>query len=303
VSNGRSGWAGWSGRSGVAMPANRQNRDIEGYDKFAGRDQRYLREVQYVDPANLTARANLHVRYGTATEAWFPWLAAQIDWPASAEVLEVGCGPGWMWVQAADELPVDLSLTLTDLSAGMVQAASGRVAALQKFVAIKAQVADAQRLPFADASFDVVVANHMLYHAPDPAAAVSELARVLKPDACLLAAANGPANLRELWEIRAQIFGGEYESGTTHRFGSVTGLPMLTARFAEVQWRSYVDQLRCTDPDAVIAYFTSCPPGEDASPPVLAALDQAIRARFDNPDGVFTITKDAGAFIASRPLR
>jgi hypothetical protein len=126
---------------------------------------------------------------------------------------------------------------------------------------------------------------------------------VLKPDGWLLAAANGPANLLELWEIRSQVFGVGHESGTTHRFGSVTGLPMLTARFAEVQWRTYVDELRCTDPDAVIAYFTSCPPGEDASTPVLTALDQAIRACFDNPDGVFTITKDSGAFIASRPLR
>jgi hypothetical protein len=70
-------------------------------DKFTGGDQQYLRDVQYSDPAKLTARANLHIRYGTATVAWFPWVAAEIDWPTHADVLEVGSGPGWLWAEAA----------------------------------------------------------------------------------------------------------------------------------------------------------------------------------------------------------
>ncbi len=276
---------------------------MEAYDRFAGGDQKYLREVQYLDSANLTARANLHVKYGTAREAWFPWLAAQIDWPAAGEVLEVGCGPGWMWTQAAEDLSPGLRLMLTDLSAGMAEDALTRATALNRFAGVRAQVADAQRLPFPDASFDVVVANHMLYHVPDIAVAVGELARVLRPDGCLLAAANGPANMRELWEIRSQIFDVKDQAGTTERFGSVTGLPMLTARFAQVEWRTYVDELRCTEPDAIIAYLTSCPPGEHAAPPLLAALHRAVHARFDDTDGVFTITKDSGAFVASGPRR
>ncbi|MFP3901921.1 MAG: hypothetical protein ACLFXM_13790, partial [Acidimicrobiia bacterium] len=68
---------------------------------FAGGDQAYLRDVQYRDPTKLTARANLHVKYRTAVKPWFPWIVGQIRWPAGAEVLEVGCGAGWLWEEAA----------------------------------------------------------------------------------------------------------------------------------------------------------------------------------------------------------
>src|SRR4029434_4014745 len=99
-------------------------------DPFAGGDQAYLREVQYRDSTRLAARARLHVKYGTARGAWFPWVATQIDWPAGAagstwcatqidwpagaRVLEVGCGAGWLWAEASAHLPGGLRLTLTD---------------------------------------------------------------------------------------------------------------------------------------------------------------------------------------------
>ena len=55
------------------------------------------------------------------------------------------------------------------------------------FGAVDGAVVNAQSLPFADDSFDVVVANHMLYHVPDPSQAVAELRRVLRDDGVLVA--------------------------------------------------------------------------------------------------------------------
>jgi hypothetical protein len=65
---------------------------------FAGGDQRYLGDIQYVDSTKLAARANLHVRYGRAD--WFPWWARQVPWPEPGRagvrgrlsVLEAGGG-------------------------------------------------------------------------------------------------------------------------------------------------------------------------------------------------------------------
>src|SRR5262249_35386479 len=92
-------------------------------DRFDGRDPTYLRQVQYRDGTQLTARASLHVKYSPAAVAWFPWLVRRVRWPARSRILEVGCGTGWLWLEASAHLPYDLDITLTDLSEGMVREA------------------------------------------------------------------------------------------------------------------------------------------------------------------------------------
>jgi ubiquinone/menaquinone biosynthesis C-methylase UbiE len=62
-------------------------------------------------------------------------MAGQIGWPSEGVILEVGCGPGWLWSEAASQLPSGLRLTLTDLSAGMVDAAFNRVSGLFEMTA------------------------------------------------------------------------------------------------------------------------------------------------------------------------
>jgi SAM-dependent methyltransferase len=270
-------------------------------DPFVGGDQAYLRDVQYRDPGNLTARANLHIRYGTASVPWFDWLVSQIDWPTEGEVLEVGCGPGWLWAEAARSLPPGLRLTLTDLSPGMVAEAHERVGSLDRYAALHARPADAQALPFADDSFDVVVANHMLYHVPEPAEALAELARVLRPGGVALTATNGVGHHREMWEVAAEVFGGAAESQAIDAFGDVSGSRMLGERFAAVDWRDYPDELHITDRDDVVAYYLSHPPGEGASAEKQAELVAALDRAFAAGGGVFRVTKRAGAFVSTGP--
>ena len=270
---------------------------------FAGGDQEYLRDVQYRDGAKLAARANLHIKYGTAATPWFVWVVNQLGWPRAAEVLEVGCGPGWLWVEAAPELPSDLELMLTDLTTGMVNEAVARVGESGRFRFVQARVVDAQELPFEDASFDVAVANHMLYHVPDPGRAVAELARVLRPTGTLIAAANGRRNLAELWAIRAKVFDVSPVPETTERFGRESGEAMLRSRFRVVAWHDYPDELLCTDPADVMAFLTSSPPGEDASTVQRDRLADEVRARFEADDGTLRVSKKTGLFLCRAPLR
>ncbi|OCL02900.1 S-adenosyl-L-methionine-dependent methyltransferase [Glonium stellatum] len=60
-------------------------------------------------------------------------------------------------------------------------------------------------LPFPDASFDLVIANHMLYHLDDPGLAIKEFSRVLRPGGRLTVALNGRRHIEELLEIRSAI--------------------------------------------------------------------------------------------------
>lgn len=264
------------------------------------RDATYLRDVQYKDPTKLTARADLHAKYSTAAVAWPPWVLAQIEWAAVHDVLDVGCGPGWLWDGDSD-LPAGLRLTLTDLSPGMVESARRRIKRSARFPVVDVGEADVQSLPFADQSFDVVIANHMLYHVPDPARAVSELARVVRPCGVVMTATNGAGHLQQLWEIKAEVFGGLPESENPAVFGSITGRPILDCSFARVQWRPYQDSLRCTDPDDVVAVLTSSPPGENASPEQRAHLRRLVVARIEAGGGVFEVAKETGVFLSREP--
>ena len=77
-----------------------------------------------------------------------------------------------------------MHLTGIDLSPAMLDRARARASSLGRSIDLR--VADAQRLPFADASFDTVTATLTLCSVPDDATAVAEMARVLRPGGRLL---------------------------------------------------------------------------------------------------------------------
>lgn len=271
--------------------------------KFAGGDQQYLREEQYRSSSRLAERANLHARASTAVVPWFTWVAHHIDLEAGQRVLEVGCGAGWLWEHTTVNVPPGISILLTDLSPGMVAEAVARVAATDRFASVSGESVDTQALPFATASFERVVANHMLYHLPDPAAGVAQLARVVTDDGRVVVATNGRRHMQELWAIRAEVFGTPPTDQTVDVFGVETGFPVLRDHFAHVDWWSFPDELRCTDPADVLAYLCSTPPGETATPAERAHLEALVAAAFEAGDGTMRVTKDTGAFVCTGPSR
>lgn len=98
--------------------------------------------------------------------------------PDGADVLDVGTGPGVLLTELARRRP-DLHLVGVDLSADMVSAAQRN---LSEFGGrATAQQGDVVDLPFAAGAFDLVVSSFSSHHWDAPAAAVPELARVLRP--------------------------------------------------------------------------------------------------------------------------
>jgi len=91
------------------------------------------------------------------------------------DVLDVGSGDG---AAAGALAPYCRSLTCVDTSARMIESARER---LLKLKHVTAQVADVHDLPFAAASFDAVLMFHTLTYAENPAKALAECARVLRP--------------------------------------------------------------------------------------------------------------------------
>ncbi len=99
-------------------------------------------------------------------------------------VLDLGCGAGRhafeCYRRGADVIALDLNPSDAAGVACMFAAmhAAGEAPALASALAVRA---DAYRLPFADAAFDVVIAAEILEHLPRDADAIAEAARVLRP--------------------------------------------------------------------------------------------------------------------------
>ncbi len=272
---------------GEPNDADTTSGDTSGYTQ-------YLRNVQYATPDNLQARIRLHAKYATSAITFPEWFLEQIDWSHVTHVLDVGCGPGTLWASLSRTL--EASLTLCDQSAGMIEAATatahGHVAGLAGVVG------SVQSLPFPDATFDVVIANYMLYHATDIDQAVGELRRVLRADGLLVAATNGPAHLTELVEIEHDVMANDTYRDHREVFGSISGRKYLERHFDLVQWRPFEDELHCRDSEDVFAYIRSMPPGDRATLEQQSALRREIDERMSLGNGVFRITKDTGAFFA-----
>jgi SAM-dependent methyltransferase len=256
-----------------------------------------LIEDQYRDSAKLSARMALHAKYGPSHS--LASVPSVVTPAAGAKVLEVGCGPGRFW-QAAGAWPADLVITLTDLSPGMAEEALATVRGFGRWADVVSQVADVCALPFADASFDIVLAMHMLYHAPDPDLAVREIARVLRPGGVAVASTNSETNMAALFELGHAALGGERLDLAATAFSLESGPAILRRHFGAVETHRAVAVLRVTDPADIVAYLTSFSPGDRATPAMLARLDAMTADAFAADGGVFEITRDTGFLVARK---
>jgi ubiquinone/menaquinone biosynthesis C-methylase UbiE len=94
------------------------------------------------------------------------------------EVLELACGPGGAGLAAAELVGPDGRVVLADVAAAMVDVAARRAAGL---VQIETMVCDQAAIAAPGVSFDAALTRHGLMFATDPAAAVAEAVRVLRP--------------------------------------------------------------------------------------------------------------------------
>jgi ubiquinone/menaquinone biosynthesis C-methylase UbiE len=254
-------------------------------------------DAQYQTSDKLSQRADLFKRFGRGGGGWHAWvfdhlLAAGL--PTAARIADIGGGPGWLWQQNAARIPVGWLVTHTDLSPGMVTEARTNITRAGSSFA----VVDAQHLPFADASLDALVANHMLYHVQDRARALREFARVLKPRGRLFATTNGEEHMAEIPPL-IEAFNSRHNDSLPAwpklGFTLETGKAELERSFAQVDvFGGARGVMRITEADPLVACITSVGSPDE---PTKAKLLEYVRGLI-SCHGTMLVHTQSGLFVA-----
>jgi SAM-dependent methyltransferase len=264
-------------------------------------DSAFLKEQQYKTPKNFSARVALHQNYTIAEQPWPEWVMDRIlaAAPAEASILEIGCGRGDLWEQNAHRVPNGWEITLADFSGGMIGEARGRLRDsgldVQGF-----EVANIERLPFASHSFDLVIANHMLYHVPDRVRALAEVRRVLKPGGSFFAATNGFQNMVEMFDAAERVIPSlsEYRESLRSGFTLQNGAAQLERVFSSVEVIRYRSAIRVDAVQPLVDFILSMSPALDADETLPARLHEVYEAEIERGGGVMHLSTDVGMFTA-----
>ncbi len=255
---------------------------------------------QYRDSSRLNARFRLHRDFSTSQRPFPRWVFDQFDFDATTSILDVGCGPGYLWVENRARVQHEWEIVLADRSFGMLAEAQKNLQ--QRGLKARWLYCDARALPLDERVFDIVVANHMLYHVEDRPGVLREICRVMKPEGHLYAATNGREHLREIREL---IEGFDLQSSIWahhNAFSLENGEAQLRGSFDRVSCVRFDDSLEVTEVKPIMAYIQSGFSSEElaANAKGLQAI-QVFIGRQLNEEGVMRIRKETGMFIAEKP--
>lgn len=250
---------------------------------------------QYQNASNISSRISLHSLYAQNPKGWFPWIYEQCQILPGMKILEVGCGDGTLWLQNKGRLPADIQVTLSDVSEGMLRDA--RRALGMEEARFDFQVLDCQQIPYSNNTFDLVVANHVLFYCDDLQKVLFEIRRVLKSEGRLVCSTYGHDHMKEVSEL-VQEFDEHIVLAADklyEKFGRENGAEILSSYFSDIEWRSYEDCLIVPEPEPLISYILSCHGNQGQY------ITERYREFFsyvkNKTNRGMRITKDAGIFF------
>jgi DNA-binding transcriptional MerR regulator/ubiquinone/menaquinone biosynthesis C-methylase UbiE len=268
-------------------------------------------KTQYQNAGNISARINLHAMYSVNRQGWFKWIYEQGNIASHTEVLELGCGDGRLWVDNIDSVisqNIKPHITVSDISEGMVNDARRNITeAYEKCVKnhknmvssnniFEYDVADCQNMSYNDASYDCVIANHVLFYCEDIDKACQEIVRVLKPGGVFVCATYGSRHMQEISQL-VKEFDKRIVLAADNlydKFGLDTGDKQLNKYFTSVNIRRYDDCLKVDKAEPLVEYILSCHGNQnqyllDRYSDFKSFIQKKLRK-------TLTITKDAGLF-------
>ena len=276
------------------------------WDKFINiislinEDKKWIK--QYKNSSNLRARINLHQRFSINKEGWMPWFFKNLPLTKKCKVLELGCGDGSLWNINCVHIPQNWDIYLTDFSKGMLEDAKKNL--YKQKSKFKFEIVNVEKIPYEDESFDLIIANHMLYHVGNIDRALNEIKRVLKKDGVFYASTVGKDHMKEMREFISKVDKSilQVESfNLTEKFQLQNGNKILKKYFPDVCVKRYEDSLSIKEEEALLDYIFSMPGNikEKFDEEKLEKI-QNIFKKEKSEKGYIYITKDTGFFESKK---
>ena len=253
--------------------------------------------MQYKNATNISARIRLHRDYSVNQEGWFPWLFSNLHLKPGMKILELGAGNGALWSQNIAKVSKNVTIVLSDISEGILADARKTIGDHPQF---QYSVFNAQKIPFADNTFDLVIANHMLFYCDDIPKALQEVRRVLKSGATFTCSTYSQKHMHEITDL-VQNYNANIVLSSTNlyeRFGLDNGRQILQPYFKDISCHKYQDAIELSDSIPIISYILSCHGNQNS---ILLDHYQDFKQYVEKQvkDG-FHITKDAGFFSCKK---
>ena len=250
---------------------------------------------QYLNATNITARIQLHRDFSQNRQGWFPWIYQNCQIKPSMNILELGCGNGALWAENLKKLPSSITITLSDISEGMLRDARRNIG--QEDSRFLFQCFDCHQIPFPPQSFDLVIANHLLFYCQDISQVCQEIARVLKPKGRFLCSTYGTKHMKEISNL-VQEFDSRIVLAADNlyeHFGLENGKNILEKHFSSVECIQFKDEIFLDQPEPLIQYILSCHGNQNQ---ILLDRYKDFRIFVEKKTRKgFHITKDTGIFL------
>lgn len=247
---------------------------------------------QYANANNLNTRISIHDKYSTNKMGFGNWIVSNYRIDKGMKVLELGCGTGDMWKNKDGLINLCSQIILSDFSEGMVSTAKNNIG---DFDNVEYKVIDIQEIPYEDETFDVVIANMMLYHVPDINKGLEEVRRVLKKGGNFYCATYGEHGIIEYLSKILSVYG--VEDNINKNFTLQNGYEILNKTFSSVEKLEYVDSLAVTNMDDMVEYIYSLSNMTSLNSVPKNVIRDILMNNTTN--GILNVPKEYGMFISS----
>jgi SAM-dependent methyltransferase len=266
------------------------------------KDAVYL-QYQYGTTEKLDTRLDAHQRFSERTDDYFEWVLDRLDPRPGDLAVDIGCGKG-----SYHPLLVGRGVrAILGLDASLAMVVATQAQANDLGIPVIVMEGDAEALPLPASSYDIALANHVLFHVADQRAALAELRRVLRPGGRVVLTTNAEdhcARLLDLHRTAAERLGYQPAERVVARF-TLRHLALVREVFPNAEAVIREDAFVFPSAEATLRYYgtglvdaiVDAPTDGSHRPRLEAEVGTAIEEIIQR-EGAFRVPKNGLCFVA-----